>query len=302
MRARRIRAVRPMAAPVSAIIIALGCAPSAENGVAHENGADATDIAKEALLKGPGRFLQEPREEEIIVGNTGPKGGRARPENPFAPEKGEFRQWTSTNPGAPEKSSGVTLFDQSEEVVGPEAGIRPTNPKGVANAKEIASRGPKREKPEPPSTESHGWLRLHVTATDISLQNLLFIPGPLQPSTTIDGPYLFVVRVRGDVVQGGSFLDPLIAHNYRPGDEPHGVLSRDQGTAHISVTSDILEPATLAKTRFEFYRLGPSIQYTTPLTLATLPDLIARSTLIDVVNGQEVMPFVTQQPPGPQVK
>lgn len=46
MRARRIHALRSMAAPVSAIIIAWGCAPSAENGSADESRVNAASPKK----------------------------------------------------------------------------------------------------------------------------------------------------------------------------------------------------------------------------------------------------------------
>jgi hypothetical protein len=272
-----------VAVPVSAAAFTpLACAPAPEEGAG---------VAEQTLGEQEASPQPKVSGEEVLVGNEGVKGAGALPLYKGRLAKDAIRKPLFTNPGLSEKAplgamplgarQGGFRFKGDVKAILPKGGMR------------TLGEVPKQERSTPPSSTSYGRLRLRVTDTGITVQSVLLIPGPLRPSTTIDGPYLFVVRVRGAAVLGGTFRDPLAGYAFPLGREGHSVTPLHEGTAVISVPKEILAPATLVDTRFEFYRLDPSIPYDTPVTLATLPTLIGRSTSVAVISGTEVLPFVT---------
>jgi hypothetical protein len=121
------------------------------------------------------------------------------------------------------------------------------------------------------------------------------LDGPLVLSSTISGEILAVGRSSGVVNFVSTVKDPRKKTSLEAPGMPTGVkaLKEDGGWILVDLPEMFVSSDTLvAGTTFEFYALSGSVPVTTPVSVATLPTLMAGSTLIATSSGSSLLPIL----------
>ena len=152
--------------------------------------------------------------------------------------------------------------------------------------------GPKKERQATTSGPYYARLQLFMTASSITLQDVIYAEGTPMPWATVHGDYLYVVWVGEEPVYADTFLDPLTAYSSAKAGEGHHRITLPSAIITLSVPASILEMDKLPSAWVEVRRLGPTVSYSTPVTLDTLPMLLDESEAIGGVDGQTLLGFL----------
>jgi hypothetical protein len=113
------------------------------------------------------------------------------------------------------------------------------------------------------------------------------VPGHFTPSPHLVGDYLYVASLNDQVLQVGTFHDPLelIPH---ADDEFYDPLAVSAGQTHLSLPERFTTAAALATARVDLYQLGP-VGYDAPITVTNAARLIAQSTLVGSIGPDALL-------------
>ena len=217
-------------------------------------------------------------------------------EGSSGPKKGE----PVREAGLPEKNQGVGLPPISEqggskvdpkEVIVPDPGEHeksaPENKEGKPNA------GPKQPLPAKSPSDFFIQMTFRMTRDKIWPQEVARIPGKLIPFPGIEGEYLYVFTTRGAVQFAGTFRDPLLAVGLPDDQNPgYSTTKMDEGLFTVVLPGNLVTNEILADSVLELYQLNPSIPFTTPVTVESAKELIARSKFFTRVEGIALAEFL----------
>jgi hypothetical protein len=115
------------------------------------------------------------------------------------------------------------------------------------------AKGPKVEMQQESVSDSSLRLSFRITAPDsVQLVDARLVPGSAPVARTVQGPFLFAVRVDGQVVHFGAILDPLEQHSYLE-DGKHDVGRAAEGAFGIWLPPEIVKRIGAAAFTVEFY-------------------------------------------------
>ena len=124
-----------------------------------------------------------------------------------------------------------------------------------------------------------GWVRLDWSAPNgvIAAVPAAFnlVPGHFTPDPHLVGDYLYVASLNDQVLQVGTFHDPL-EQGPHGDDEPRPPLAVDAGETHLSLPERFTTAAALATARVDLYQLGP-VGYDAPITVARMRSAAGRT-------------------------
>jgi hypothetical protein len=229
---------------------------------------------------------------EIIDGNTGEREGGGTGVDDSLPPKGDEvppLDGDGTKPEAGEVQPGDTtdLVDRYGDEAKPEGQQLPGTSGGI----------PMAPNPLPPATGRYAQLSFTMTETDVRPDVMQTLPGTLPISPILRGEILYVVYAQGEEqpIFVGTFFDPLVAYGTIQDDRGHSVTQFESGSAIISLPVELTDPAAMVQATIAFYRLDPSLQDSTVVSIDNLGVLLENATLISRLAAENLIPLLRQE-------
>jgi hypothetical protein len=231
---------------------------------------------------------------EIIDGNTGERPGGGNGNDDSLPPKGDevppLDGEAGTKPVAEEVQPGDTreLVDRYGDEAKPEGNVDASGTTGgvvmVPNPVE-APRG------------RYAQLSFTMTENEVRPDIIQTLPGTLPISPILRGEILYVIYAQGDEqpIYVGTFFDPLVAYGTIQDDRGHSVVRFESGSASISLPQELTDPQAMVQATIVFYRLDPSLQDSTVVSIDNLETLLANATLISRLAAENLIPLLRQE-------
>ena len=230
---------------------------------------------------------------EIIDGNTGERPGSGNGNDDSLPPKGDevppLDGEAGTKPVAEEVQPGDTreLVDRYGDEAKPEGELVPGTTGGIEMV------------PNPVEAPRGRYAQLSFTMTenDVRPDTIQTLPGTLQISPILRGEMLYVIYAEGDErpIYVGTFFDPLVAYGTIVDDRGHSTVRLESGSAIIPLPQELTDPAAMVQATIVFYRLDPSIQDSTVVSIDNLETLLANATLISRLAAENLIPLLRQE-------
>lgn len=230
---------------------------------------------------------------EIIDGNTGERPGGGNGNDDSLPPKGDevppLDGEAGTKPAAEEVQPGDTreLVDRYGDEAKPEGELVPGTTGGIEMV------------PNPVEAPRGRYAQLSFTMTenDVRPDMIQTLPGTLPISPILRGEMLYVIYAQGDEqpIYVGTFFDPLVAYGTIQDDRGHSVTRFESGSAIIPLPQELTDPAAMVQATIVFYRLDPSLQDSTVVSIENLETLLANATLISRLAAENLIPLLRQE-------
>jgi hypothetical protein len=205
--------------------------------------------AIEQLLPPDTRYAVRVGEKDRLVGfvpRTDPKTGRRDVRSDTLPTKDKTRPFHPSDSAALKHSADQPSRPQPAE--GPR--FKPSA-EGVLRVPE--GKGPKVDTQRVSLADSSLRLSFRITAPDsVRLVDARLVPGSAPVTGVVQGPFLFAIRVGGQLVHFGALLDPLEQHSYLD-DGTHDVGRAPEGSFGIWLPPEVVRRIGATAFTVEFY-------------------------------------------------
>jgi hypothetical protein len=229
---------------------------------------------------------------DVIDGNQGERRG-GDPVNDSLPPKGDevppLDGEAGTKPEADNVQPGDTadLVDRYGDEAKPEGELVTGTTGGIVML------------PNPTAVPDGRYARLSftMTETDVRPDMMQTLPGSLQVSPILRGEMLYVVYAQGDEqpIYVGTFFDPLVAYGTIQDDRGHSVVRFESGSAAINLPVELTDPAAMVQATIVFYRLDPSLQDSTLVSVDNLETLLANAQVITRLSAENLIPLLREE-------